>query len=59
MKFCIPHTFPVTQNAKILRVANSTTFTHSDLSAVRCRKCSFEFREATQAARAGIATLTK
>jgi hypothetical protein len=35
--------YSVAQNAKILRVANSTTFTHSDLTAVRCRKRSIEF----------------
>lgn len=55
----VQQNFPLTQNAKALRVANSTTLTHSGLTAVRCRKRSIEFREATQATRAGITALTR
>ena len=43
---CVSQSFIPAQNAKHLRVANSTTLTHSDLTAVRCRKRSIEFREA-------------
>ena len=55
---CVSQSFILAQNVKALRVASSTTLTHSDLTAVRCRKCSIEFREARQAARAGTTTLT-
>ena len=53
---CVSQSFILTLNAKTLRVANSTTLTHSDLTAVHCRNCSIEFREARQAARAGTTT---
>ena len=38
MKFYVSQSFPLAQNAKFLRVAISTTITHSDLTAVRCRR---------------------
>lgn len=41
--FCVSQSFILAQNAKALRVANSTTLTHSDLTAVHCRNCSIEF----------------
>jgi hypothetical protein len=52
--FCVSQSFIPAQNAKRLRVANSTTLTHSDLTAVRCRKCSIEFREAAQRREQGL-----
>jgi hypothetical protein len=41
--FRVSQSFILAQNAKALRIANSTTLTHSDLTAVHCRNCSIEF----------------
>ena len=57
--FCVSQSFILARNAKTLRVANSTTLTYSDLTAVRCRKRTIEFREATQATPAGTTALTR